>query len=984
LEQAARRVAKLARRRLDLHGDNVYLRMGVRMSVGFIRITSICAAMLFSLTLIPNRSHAQTAAGSVKGQITDPSGAAIPEATVMVLPAQGAAFTAITDQDGFFEIKDIPPGTYTVKAMAQGFAAFEKAGLSIAGGHTVKLEISLSIQVQEEKIVVTDEAAQISVSPSQNASSLVISGKALDALSDDPDELQSDLQALAGPAAGPNGGQIYIDGFTGGQLPPKSSIREIRINSNPFSAEYDHLGYGRIEIFTKPGTDKLHGHIFVDGNSSSFNSQNPFAGNAPQPGYDSVFFHGDVGGPLNKHASYFISVFHRNINDLSIVNAHVLDSNLQPTLVTDAVPNPRTRTAVGPRLDYQIGQNNTLTLRYFYFHEGETNDSIGQFNLASQGTNYTGTEHTVQISDTQTLNPRTINETRFQYHHEDDVQTPASTNPTISVAGAFTGGGNNGGRTDDMQDNYEFQNYTSMVLRKHQLKFGARLRATKANFIEMSGFNGAFTFDSLTAYQITEQGLQNGLTPAQIFAAGGGASQFSLTSGMPSVENTYFDLGVFVQDEWNMRPNLTLSGGLRFETQNQIHDHGDFAPRLGFAWGIGGHSGHPPKTVLRAGWGIFYDRFDQQYLIQAERLNGITQQRYIVTNPEFYPNLPTQPDLAGATASPTIYQVDPQLRAPYTMQTGVSLERQLTKAANLTITYLNSRGEHQFLTRNINAPFPPNYFPADRPLGGTDNIYQYESGGIFKQNEMIINGNVRMGERLMLFGWYVLNYADSDTSGTSSFPSNQYNILQDYGRASYDFRNRLFFGGSMGLPYGFRLSPFLVATSGEPFNITLGQDLNGDSIYNDRPTYATLQTNPADIVKTQWGTFDLAPLPGEPVIPINLGTGPSRVSLNMRLAKTFGFGEQKGGPAGPGGPGAGTFGQPMRGHHGFWGRGNSGRKYTLTIGVSARNLFNHPNLGAPVGVLSSPIFGESNSLAGGPYSEGPAVRRVDLQISFDF
>jgi len=959
------------------------------MNVGFHRGILTYVLMFFCLAFFTPDLAAQGPTGVLKGQITDPSGAAVPGATVLALPAQGAAFTATTNRDGIFEIQDIPPGTYTVKALAKGFAPFERSNVLIAAGHTVKLEISLSIQMQEEKVVVTDEATQISVSPSQNASSIVIKGKDLEALSDDPDELESDLQALAGPSAGPNGGQIYIDGFTGGQLPPKSSIREIRINQNPFSAEYDQLGYGRIEIFTKPGTDKLHGQFFIDGNSSSFNSQSPYAGTAEQPAYHSIFLDGNIGGPLNKNASYFFDIFHRNIDDLSIVNAQTLDSNLQPTTFTEAVPNPRTRTNLSPRLDYQLGKKNTLTVRYQYYRENETNDSIGQFNLASQGTNYISTEHTAQISDTQTVNAQTINEIRFQFRREGSEQTPQSTDPTLNVSGAFNGGGNNGGSSVDTQDSYELQNYTSMALRKHLLKFGVRMRATKDVNNETAGFNGAFTFDSLTAYQITEQGLQNGLTPAEIRAMGGGASQFSLTAGTPSVENTYFDLGLYVQDDWNLKPNITLSSGLRVETQNQINAQANLAPRLGLAWGLGGGSGHSPKTVLRAGWGIFYNRFDQEYLIQAQRLNGTTQQQFIVTNPDFYPNVPTPAELAMETVSPTIYQVDPKLSAPYIMQTGLSVERQVTKFANLTVTYLNSRGEHQFLTRNINAPLPPDYDPADRPLGGTDNIYQYESGGIYRQNQLIINGSLRMGARLSLFGYYTLNYADSNTSGVSSFPSNQYDIQQDYGRASYDYRQRLFLGGSVGLPYSFQLFPFIVATSGQPFNITLGQDLNGDSIYNDRPTYATLQTNPADIVTTKWGTFDLAPLPGEPVIPINLGTGPARFSLNLRFGKTFGFGEKKGsGTAVNGGPGAGgTFGRPNRGgHHGPWGMdAASSHRYTLSFAVSARNLLNGVNEGQIVGVLSSPIFGQANSLAGGPFSNGQVgTRRIDLQMRFNF
>lgn len=942
----------------------------------FLVLGSCCAAA----------SQSQSPQGALKGQILDPSGAAIGDATVLVLPAQGAAMTATTDKDGQFEIKQIPPGAYTVQVLAPGFANFEKKDVVIAAGHSVKLEISLGIEAQTEKVVVTDEATRVEVSPENNASSVVLKGKDLEALSDDPDDLQSDLEALAGPSAGPNGGQIYIDGFTGGQLPPKSSIREIRINQNPFSAEYDHLGYGRIEIFTKPGTDKIHGQFFMDGNTSAFNSRNPFSGNASQPAYHTIFLNGNIGGPLAKGASYNFNIDHRNIDDLSVVNAQVLDANLQPTTLAQTVPHPRTRTNLSPRLDYQLGEKNTLTFRYQYFRENETNDNVGDFSLASQGVNYVSTEHTVQVSDTQTLSTKTINETRFQFHREGVEQTPAATDPTINVSGAFNGGGSSQGSVVNTQDSYEIQNYTSMALERHFVKFGTRLRIYDTNDMQTAGFNGAYTFDSLTAYQITQQGLQQGLTPDQIRAAGGGASKFSITQGNPAVGNTYFDIGLYVQDEWRVRPNVTLSLGMRYETQNQIGDRKDFAPRIGVAWGIGGGKSHQPNTVLRAGWGIFYDRFDQGLLLQADRLNGITQQQFIVTNPDFYPNLPTSAELQSGVTSPTIYQVDRNVRAPYTMQGGASLERQLGKYANLAITYLNSRGVHALLTRNINAPLPPDYNPANRPFGGTDNIYQYESGGIFKQNQLIINSSIRMGTRLSLFGYYTLNYANSDTSGAGSFPSNQYNILQDYGRAAFDVRHRLFMGGTVGLPYGFRLSPFFVAMSGFPFNITLGEDLNGDSLFNDRPTYATLQTDPSLIRATKWGTFDLAPIAGEPVIPINLGTSDPRFALHLRLGKTFGFGEKEGAGGKGGGPGGMVFGRPQGGghHHGPWGGDSSGKKYTLTFSVGVRNVFNNVNLNSPVGVLSSPIFGQANSLARGPFSSGPANRRVDLQMNFSF
>jgi hypothetical protein len=337
------------------------------------------------------------------------------------------------------------------------------------------------------------------------------------------------------------------------------------------------------------------------------------------------------------------------------------------------------------------------------------------------------------------------------------------------------------------------------------------------------------------------------------------------------------------------------------------------------------------------------------------------------------------------------------------MQTGVTLERQLTKVANLAVTYLTSRGVHQFFTENINSPictsFPCDPAKSPHPLGNTENVYQYQSEGVFKQNQLIINSSVRVGAKLSLFGYYTLNYANSDASGAGSFPSTRNDISLDYGRAPFDIRHRVFIVGTVGLPYNFRLSPFLIASSGIPFNITTGKDLNGDSVFNDRPAFATSQSKPQNVITNKYGSFNLVPQVGETIVPIDSLTSAGRFSLNLRLSKTFGFGKKaEAANAGAGGPGAGgTFGRGPggpgdrgpRGGGGFGGRGMDGggannNRYNLTFSVNARNVFNNVNLATPIGNLSSPLFGQANGLAGGPYSSSTANRRIDLQVSFNF
>jgi hypothetical protein len=1000
-------------------------------------LTNLILAILIPVTLIglaapasaqsqaqsSTQSSAQSSAttGALHGQVTDPSGAVVANAAVAVLVSGGPTHSATTSKSGNYEIGNLPPGKYTVTANAQGFAVFVQNDVDVAAGQVAQFNIALDINVQQEKVNVEGVSPQLDVNPANNASAIILTGKDLEALPDDPDELQSDLEALAGPSAGPNGGQLYVDGFTAGQLPPKSSIREIRINQNPFSAEYDKLGYGRIEIFTKPGTDKFHGQFSVVGNDSALNTRNPFLGDAEQAPYYSVIYMGNIGGPINKKTSFFLDVQRRNIDEIAVVNTQALNSSLQPFQLAEDDPNPRTRTNIAPRIDYQVSTNNSLTARYQYYRDTQENAGVGGSVLPEAGDDTTSTEHTVQITDTQVLSTKAINETRFQYLRDNSGQNPVATplqelppgfttDASINVLGGFSGGRSSSGAQTDHQDHYELQNYTSIAQGKHFLKFGGRLRAVHEVNISSAGFNGGFTFPTIQGYAAAVQALAAGATQTE------GATQFTLDatpSGVvPTVPVTVVDAGLYVQDDWKVRPNITLSGGLRFETQNAIHDHADWAPRLSFAWGLGGGKG-APKTVLRGGFGLFYDRFTQNLVLNADRLNGVTQQQYASSCPpsqppqpcmgiDFFPNVQLPPQ----TTSP-IYQIAPNLHAPYIMQTAFSMERQVTKIANVTLTYLNARGVHQLMSIDINAPEPGTpYSDLPRPNPNAGDIYQYSSAGLFRQNQLIANFNIRAGAKLSLFGYYSLNYANSDPIGSSSngtftnnFPSDQYDVKLDYGRASFAIRDRVFFGGTIGLPRGFRLSPFMIFNSGAPYNVTAGEDLANDLQFNVRPAFGAYPVGTCPFPTAAACNHYVVPTTPYTQIPINYLTGPDQFTLNLRLAKTFGFGPEVGGKSGAqaggggggsrggggAGGGGGVFGRPGGGGGSPFSLGSAtNRRYGLTFSVNARNVLNRVNPAPPIGVLSSPNFGQSVALAGGAFSSPAANRKIELQAMFSF
>lgn len=972
---------------------------------------------------------AQTAI--LRGSATDETGAVVPGAKVTVTGPSGLVKTATTGADGSYSVVGLPPGNYTVQATAPDLAMAQPARITLSSG-AVTLNLQLKVASTVQQVTIQENAGpQVTTEPSNNASALVLSGDDLDALPDDPDDLQEDLQALAGPSAGPNGGQIYIDGFSGGELPPKESIREIRINSNPFSPEWDSLGYGRIQIFTKPGTDKFRGSAYFNYGDDVWNSRNPYA--QEKAPFQLEEYGGNVSGPISKRASFFLNINRDAVNNGSIINGVIIDQStpaLPVSPFTSVFLSPQRRERISPRIDYQLTTNNTLTVRYAFSHSDIEDAGIGGFNLVNRGYANKYDFQTVQVTETAVLGTHTINETRFQYFRDGGKTISNTSTPATLVLGAFNSGGAQV-HTVDTQDYYELQNYTSITKAAHVWKFGARLRGETDDNIAEQNFGGSYTFggglgpeldannqevldasgnpilipiSSIEQYRRTLLFCPNGIcTAAELASAralGGGPSQYSVNGGTPSLYGGQFDAGLFVGDDWKMRPNLTVSLGLRYETQTNIHDYKDLAPRIGVAWAPGATAKKASNTVIRGGFGMFYTRFDLSNTFTAERYNGKVQQQYVITNPDFFISDATTPitALPGSQAIQpiqTIQEVSSTLRAPYLMQSAVSVERQLPAHSTLAVTYTNSHGLHMFRSEDINAPLPGTYNPKVPgsgvfPMGMPDPLFLMESAGLYNQNQLITNINSRVNNNVSLFGFYTLNYARSNTDGLGTLPAVPYSSVGEYGPASTDVRNRVFVGGSIDSRWGIRFSPFLTAQSGPPFNITTGSDLYGDTLFNSRPGIVTNPQPGAHYV--QYGKLLLDPDPigtDEALLPRNFGRGPGAVFFNARLSKTFGFGATRegaggggfGGGRGPGGPFGGggmrsVFSTPTTPH-----------RYNLTLSVSARNLLNHNNPGPIIGNITSPLFGQANSANigwGGGFAENANNRRMELQMRFTF
>lgn len=954
----------------------------------------------------------QQSSGSLRGQVADELGGLIVGATVTAADASGVEKTSTTDDEGRYSFSSLPPGRYTVRVVAPGFALYENAEVEVAAGRTDPLNITLPVAIEEQVVTVTEES-EINTDPENNAGALVLRGADLDSLPDDPDALADALQALAGPSTGAEGGgEIFLDGFSGGRLPPKESIREIRINRNPFSAEYDRVGYGRIEIFTKPGTDKFRGQAFFNFNDEALNARDPFAPNrAP---FQRRRYGGNLSGPLvSKRASFFFDFQRNESDDNEVINAVILDPQLNPTPFSQAVVTPRRSTTFSPRLDWQLNQTNTLVARYSYERTRRANVGVGDFSLLSRAYDTSGTEHTLQLTETAVINQKVINETRFQYVRARSISEGNNSEPTIRVLDAFTGGGSQVGLSFNDEDRFELQNYTSWTMGNHSLKAGARLRHTRLTDVSRNNFGGTYVFSTLEQYRNVLLGV-----------AGARPSQFTLAGGNPEVRVTQTDFSPFIQDDWRVRPNLTLSLGLRYEAQTNIDSRLDFAPRVAFAWspGAGGGGQQQQRTVIRGGFGIFYNRVGQNLTLQSERFNGVNQQQFVVTAGnangldvlDLFPTVPTLEELAAFSIPQTTRTLADDLRAPYTIQTGLSVERQLPYRIALSVNFVSARTLHVLRSRNINAPLPGTFVPGVpgsgvRPFPGLGNIFQYESSGHFNQNQLIVSLNNRFSPKLTLFATYTLNDASSDTDGAGTFPVNQYDLSGEYGRSSQDIRHRLFLGGQINaLPWGIRLNPFVTFNSGRPFNIITGRDTNGDTLFTERPAFATDLSKPG-VVITRYGAFDPNPEPSQELIPRNFGTGPSFFAVNLRASKTFSFGETPsggaqaggggrggrggrgggGGGGGRGGRGGGGFGGGGGGGEAFGGGGEAAGRYNLTFSVNVNNLFNNTNAGTPIGNLSSPLFGQSNASAGrfgfgGGGGQQSGARSVELQLRFSF
>ena len=1009
----------------------------------YLRLIERSLCLAFFLTFCVYVVSAQQRNIVLRGQLTDELGGIIIGATVTVIGADGKEKTAVTNAEGFYTFNALAPGRYVVRASATGFDTYENKEVDVASGGNNTHNITLRVKLEKQDIMVSDEA-NLNTDPGNNADAIVLRGSDLDVLPDDPDALASAVQAMAGPSAGPNGGQIFIDGFTGGRMPPKESIREVRINQNPFNAENDQPGFGRIDILTKPGMDKLRGSTFFNFSDESLNSRNPFApARAP---FQVRYYGGSLSGPvIAKKASFFLDFQQRVVDDNAIINATVLGPSLQITPFHLALLTPNRNISFSPRFDYQLNTNHTLVMRYSYSHTKAENVGASDFSLPERAFDRSNTEQTVQLTETAVLSPTMINETRFQYIRNRARQDGNNTIPTIVVQEAFIRGGSQIGLAHTDEDRWELQNYSTLTTGRHILRFGVRLRGVRITEVSPQNFGGTFVFSGGIAPQLDANNeivrdpsgapvlipitsierfrrtlLFQDRSSAEMRALGGGSTQFSIAGGNPEASISQTDLGAYIQDEWRIKPNFTLSMGLRYERQTNLSSNFNFAPRIFFAWAPGGNSvgagpGAPtnaagqPKMVIRGGMGFFYHRFSERGTLLSRRFNGINQMDFRVFDPAVLDiarfsltgvsNVPSVDELAAFASPQIVRRIAYDFQSPYSVMTAINVERQLPYKFTLFALAFNFRSKHLLRIRNINAPLPGTYNPlipgsGVRPFGNIGDIYYYESSAKFNDYRFFVGIRRQINRGLSIFANFGTGKGKTDTdcifgSLGNCFPANSYDVSNEYARVAFIPSRNFFLGGTINVPkLKLTLNPFIILSAGRPFNIVTGRDTNGDGLFTERPAFATDRTNPADLRRTRFGDFDLNPAPGQQLIPRNFGTGPGFFSVNMGISRSFAFGDAPKSAVTTPPPQGGGQGGPAKQSNNSSGP-KPEKRYNVTLSINIQNLFNHTNLTNPIGNLSSPRFGESTSTAGsfgfGPGGSAAAGnRRIQAQIRFNF
>lgn len=826
---------------------------------------------------------------NLKVSVIDPSENFVPNARITLLSAENIIIqTALTDDWGDAKLKNISPGLYKVSVAATGFAdTTAEINVSAKGDN---LLIRLSVKGIREDVTVSQSVNEKKTDP-RNLSTNILTAEQIAQLPDDPEELKQTLQNMAGPGA-----TIFVNGFRGGKLPPKSQIREIRFRLNPFSPDSHEPDNFGVDVFTKPGIGGWRGSGGFAFRDESLNARNAFSQNRPSEQIRRLSF--DLSGTLiPKRTSLSLSANYNNSFEAANVLAALLSGNFQANF-----RQPRQSLDFTSRLEHAVSPVKNLFAEFQRNTRNKINLGVGQFDLPERAYNTFQTENIARLSYTGQFLKKYYNEFRAQFIWNDEKTVSKSGAQTVQVLNAFTAGGSqinrrNRSLTGEFVDNVDFG------FGRHSARVGFSFEFERFKAFDESNRAGTFVFSSLEEFRNQKPILY--------------------TQNIGSAKSAFnqYKFGWYIQDDWRAKSNLTISYGLRHEWQSTVNDLNTFAPRLNIIWSPFKSGG----TTLRAGSGIFYDWLPASIYEQTLLHNGLGEREIVIINPN-YPD-PTNGNPTDNLPSSKI-QMAENLKQPFVWKNLLFLEQQILPRLKLNVFYQQSRSWRQFRGRNINAPQGAGNA---RPNPQFGNVLQIESAARSESKSVGIGLGWMNFPNFAINADYQLGRNINETDSALTLPVDSSDPNGERGFAASDIRHRITLFGVFNLWKNFRLGTFTLAQSGTPYNITTGFDNNGDGIINDRP----------------------------PGIKRNTGRGGWNISTNFRLSWGFGFGKPRKNSNAQINAKVTRVGEDSNDSTASSPASSFDdlkHRYNSEIYIQATNLFNRTNFSNYSGIQTSPFF----------------------------
>ena len=840
------------------------------------------AAAALLLTFFAGSDHGlaqQTVtSAALSGRITDRSGALVTDAALTATNLEtNQKRTAKTDDDGRFRFPYLQVGAYKLLVEAQGFVPLSK-DLTLTLGQAIDLSLQLEVEGMSEHVTVdadvpvietvrtqlteTVRPAEIDRLPlnSRNYLDLALLIPGVSPTNTGSNQRFAETSAVPGQGISIAGqrnlyNSFVVDGVSAnddaadltGTYYSEEVVNQFQVITSGGIAEFGRASGGVVNIITKSGTNDWRGNLYGFARNQRFDARNPLA-----PTKDLLTqaqYGGTISGPIKRDRTFFFTNFEQTRRNYSAVitiapsAVTTINNRLNavgykgPRISTGVVPASFDTTNLFGRIDHKLDDRNQLNARYSLYHiTADNSRTVGGLNAVGRGSGLNDTDQTVEASNITTINSRTLNEARFQFTHS---RLDAPINDTIGPAVGISGVANFGTATSSplarVINLFELVDNVSTQRGAHSPKVGIDLLYNRVNIVFPGALQGVYNFTSLGNF------------------LNGDYLNFQQAFGAPSQFQSNPNVGFFGQDEWRVRPNFTINAGLRYDLQflpSPIQtDTNNFAPRLGFAYAPGDR-----KTVIRASFGIYYDRIPLRATSNALQRDG---SRYIVvqlaptqTGAPVFPNLlATQP--TTLPTKPNITRIDPNIETSYSEQANFQVERELPGDALISVGYLHLRGFHIIASRNVNVPRAPASAGLPnlaRPDPNWGNISRFEGSGDSYYNGMVISFNKWAARWANVRVSYTLSKT-ADDAGNFFFstPQNNFNLRDDMGLSDNDQRHRLVISGSFqatpqgkeaGLRrvlHGFQLSYIFTYASRLPFNVLLGSDRNFDTNNNDRP-----------------------------------------------------------------------------------------------------------------------------------------------------